>query len=186
MRTFLTAVALSLILVGCDSNQTSLPSATTIKNIQSDYDAALSDATNSIPFAADFARLFPVTQSFFSYYMGGAGPSSLAMEAFLFDRYQMRMRIEVVFDKERRKVKSFGEPEFQLREVAKVEKTADGRLSVEFNPDGHRTFGAGDWQRLVKAGGDFSAIGYTCNTNSPAPGFDDWRKDEEMRMRGQP
>src|SRR5947208_3131313 len=132
MRTFLTAVALIFILVGCDSNQTSLPSATTIKNIHSDYDAALSDATNSIPFAADFGRLFPVTQSFFSYYMGGAGPSSLAMEAFLFDRYQMRMRVAVVFDKERRKLKTFGEPEFQITEVAKVEKTPDGGLYVTF------------------------------------------------------
>lgn len=185
MRAFLATVALGSLLVGCDSDQTALPSVATTKKIQSDYDAALSDATNSIPFASDFARLFPVSRSFFSYYMGGAGPSSFVTEAFLFDRYQMRMRIEVVFDKERRKVKSFGEPEFQLREVAKVVKAADGSLYVEFDTDGYRTFGTEDWQRFVKAGGDFSAIGYTCKTNSPSPGFDEWRKDEEMRMKGQ-
>jgi hypothetical protein len=185
MRAFLATVALGVLLVGCDSNQTTLPSPAAIKRMQSDYDAALSDATNSIPFAVEFARLFPVTQSGFSYYIGGAGPSSLYMEAFLFERYQMRMRVPVTFDKERRKVKSVGEPEFQIREVEKVEKNPDGGLYVKFT-DRTRTFGAGDWQRLVNAGGDFSAIGYMWNTTSSAPGFDYWRKDEEMGGRRQP
>jgi hypothetical protein len=183
MRAFLTILALSSLFIGCGSKEAGLPSGATLKKMQTDYDAAMADATNSIPYARDFVRLFPKAWNFFSYYTGGAGPSSLAMEAFLFDRYQMRMRVAVVFDKERRKIKSFGEPEFQLREVAKVSKAADGRLYVEFDTDGYRTFGTEDWQRFVKAGGDFSAIGYTCKTNSPSPGFDDWRKDEEMKWQ---
>lgn len=173
-------------MLGCDPGQSSLPSSSFRNKVDSDYAAAMSDATNSIPFAADFMRLFPVNQRVFSYYLGDIGTSSLAMEAFLFERYQMRMRISVAFDKERRKIKSFGEPEFQIREVANVRKTPGGGLYIEFDTDGFRTFGAGEWQQLVKAEGDFSAIGYLCKTNSPADGFADWRMDEESRMRGQP
>lgn len=146
----------------------------------------MSDATNSIPFATDFVRLFPTSQRLFSYYVGGAGDSSLAMEAFLFERYQMRMKISVTFDEELRKIKRFGEPEFQIREVAQVRKTSGGGWGVEFDTDGYRAFGAGEWQQLVKAGGDFSAIGYPCKTNSPVAGFADWQADEESRMRRQP
>ena len=59
-----------------------LPSESTLKKIQSDYEAALADATNSIPYAAEFAPLFPGAASFFSYYIGGAGsPTQLAPAA---------------------------------------------------------------------------------------------------------
>jgi hypothetical protein len=186
MRAFLVTVAMTSLLVGCDSKQTALPSAATMQKVQSDYDAALSDATNSIPFAADFARFVPVTQCFFSYYLGGAGPSQFCLKGCLYDRYQFSMVVPVTFDNKRRKIETFGEPEFLLQEVSRVERDPDGRLSISWSMDGQRRFGAGDWQRIVNAGGDFSAIGYTCVTNNPAPGFDDLRKDEEMRMRKQP
>lgn len=186
MRNLLTAFTLCLLVVGCNPDQSALPSSSFRDKVDSDYAAAMADATKSIPFAADFMRLFPANQRVFSYYLGDAGASSLAMEAFLFERYQMRMKISVAFDEERRKIKNFGEPEFQIREVAKVSRTLGGGWNIEFDTDGYRAFGAGEWQQLVTAGGDFSAIGYACKTNSPVAGFADWQADEESRMRGQP
>src|SRR5882672_6310382 len=106
MRSFLVTIALASLLAGCGSNRTGFPSSATVKRLQSDYDAALSDATNSIPFAADFARLVPVTQCFFSYYTGSAGPSQFCMKGCLFDRYQFSVVAAVAFDDKRRKVKT--------------------------------------------------------------------------------
>lgn len=187
MRAFLVTASLASLLVGCDSKQTALPSAATIQKVQTDYDAALTDATNSIPFAADFFRYVPVTQCFFSYYTGGAGPSRFCLKGCLYDRYQFSMVVPVTFADRRRKIKTFGEPEFLLQEVSSVVPNPEGEggVSISWNTDGQRRFGASDWQRIVNAGGDFSAIGYTCVTNDPVPGFDKLRKDEEMRMRRQ-
>src|SRR5690242_228989 len=140
MRAFLVTISLASLLVGCDAKQTALPSAATIQKIQSDYDAALSDATNSIPFATDFIRFVPVTQCFFSYYIGGAGPSQFCLKGCLYDRYQFTMVVPVTFDDKRRKIKTFGEPEFLLQEVSSVERIPDGRLSVSWNMEGHRRF----------------------------------------------
>src|SRR5207244_6673245 len=107
---------------GYRSEQTWPPSESALKKIQSDYEAALADATNSIPYAADFAQLFPGLRNTFSYYIGGAGPSSLNMERLLFERYQLTMGIPVTFDASRRKIRSFGEPEFLMQEIYEVKK----------------------------------------------------------------
>src|SRR6266480_2708304 len=190
MRAFFTIVIVSAVFVGCDSKQTWPPSDSALKKIRSDYDAALEDATNSIPYAADFARLVPGLRNTFSYYIGGAGPSRLNMERLLFDRYQLTMVIPVTFDASRRKIKSFGEPEFLMQEISEVKKIRKvgslgpvENLSVQYNSDHFLRFGAGGWKKVVEARGDFSVIGFTIITNSPAPGFDDLRKDWEMRMK---
>lgn len=193
MRALFAIVALSSVFVGCDSKHAWPPSESALRKIQSDYDAALADATNSIPYAADFARLFPGLGNTFSYYIGGAGPSSLNMERLLFDRYQLTMTIPVTFDTSRRKIKNFGEPQFLLGEISEVTKEHKvgslgpvEQLHIRFNPEGQRRFGAGEWKKIVEARGDFSAVGFPLITNSPAPGFEDLRKNWEMRMTKQP
>lgn len=198
MRALLTVVALSAVFVGCESKQTWPLSESAVKKIRSEYDAALAEATNAIPYATDFARLFPGAASYLSYYTGLAGSSSLVMENLLFDRYQLIMKIPVTFDTSRRKVSTFGEPEFLLLEFSQV--TIERRVGRD--PDGNSVtaenlrpgksgdrslrFGAVEWKKVVEAAGDFSVIGFTVLTNSPAPGFDDLRKNWEMRMKKQP
>jgi hypothetical protein len=198
MRALFTIVVISAGFVGCDSKQTGPVSESAVKKIQSEYDAALADATNGIPCATDFARLFPGAASYLSYYIGLAGPSSLVMENLLFDRYQLIMKVPVTFDASRRKVSTFGEPEFLLLEIwqvtveRRVGRGPDGNpVTVEnLRPgrSGDRSlrFGAVEWKKVVAARGDFSVIGFAVLTNSPAPGFDDLRKNWEMRMRKQP
>ena len=193
MRAFLIIVAVSATFVGCDSKQTWPPSASAVKKIESDYNAALADARSSVPYAADFARLFPESLSYFSYYTGGVGPSSLNMETLLFDRYQLKMGVPVTFDATRRKVRSFGEPESVLLEYSEVKKirrmgsgpdgtpAASENLQLGKSGDRSLNFGAREWMQVVEAHGDFSVIGFTLSTNRPAPGFEYLRKDWELR-----
>jgi len=185
-RVLLTIAALSSVLAGCNFKQTWLPSDAAMKKMQSDYDAALMDATNSIPYAAGFIRLFPGAASFFSYYTGGAGSSSLNMEIYLFARYQLAMKIPVTFDQDRRKVTGFGEPEFLLLEISEIGRVPNGNLYIKYNAEGHRRFRASEWKQIIDSAGNFSVIGYTFITNNPVPGFEDLRTYEEMRMKKQP
>jgi hypothetical protein len=205
MRVFFVVFAATLMFVGCCSKQPSptpeqagLPSESAIKTLQSDYGAALADAKKSILYAADFSRLFPGEFAGFSYYTGGAGPSSFYMEVLLFDRYELLMKVPVAFDASRRKVKSFGEPEFLLNEYSEVTKSRKVGRGPDGNPvtvenlrpgkSGDRSlrFGAVEWRKVVEARGDFAVIGFPLITNSPAPGFEDYRKDWETRRMRQP
>jgi len=198
LRALFTIVALSAVFVGCDSKQTWPVSESAVKKVRSEYDAALADATNAVPYATDFARLFPGAASYLSYFTGLAGSSSLVMENLLFDRYQLIMKVPVTFDTSRRKVHTFAEPEFLLLEISQV--TVERRVGRD--PDGNPVtaeilhpgksgdrslrFGAVEWKKVVEARGDFSVIGFKVLTNSPASGFDDLRKNWEMRMKKQP
>jgi hypothetical protein len=146
---------------------------------QANYDAALAHATNHIPYAAEFARLFPGSASYFSYYTGVVGPSRFVMESLLFQRYQLTMIVPVTFDETRRKVTTFGEPQLTLRELDATPRRFTGK---EHSPN----FGAPEWKKLVEARGDLSALGFTILTNSPAPGFEEFRKNWEMRNTKQP
>jgi hypothetical protein len=184
-----------VLLSACDLPQTGLPSQTTMKKMQADYDAALRNATNSVQYAQEFSHLFPGSRAYFGYYNGLVGPSKLNMETLLFDRYQLSMQVPVTFDRPRRTIKSFGAPEFLLNEVTEVTQIRkegrwpDGSRSIATNLSlrgrSMRNFGAREWKKIVEAGGDFSLIGITLLTNSPAPGFEDLRKNWEMRMSRQ-
>jgi hypothetical protein len=146
---------------------------------RANYDAALAHATNYIPYAAEFARLFPGSASYFSYYTGVVGPSRFVMETLLFSRYELTMIVPVTFDETRRKVTTFGEPELTLREFEANPRRVTGE---ERSPN----FGAAEWRKVVDARGDLSVIGFKMLTNSPAPGFDEVRKNWEMRHTKQP
>jgi hypothetical protein len=160
-----------------------------VQKLQSDYQAALDNATNSIPCAVEFARLFPRSASGFSYYIGGAGPTSFYMHADLYERYELTMVVRrIIFDATRRKVTGFSEPEFDLREVAGLKQiTKTGTFgsptnfvtvtnwSVSYNPKGQLRFGEREWKAIVAAHGDFPVIGYTFITNSPVPSFREYR-----------
>jgi hypothetical protein len=185
MRSIISIFALSLVFVGCDSKKEwpTRVRVAEVQKVQSDYEAALEDANRSIPCAVEFARLFPGAKSGFSYYIGGAGPTSFYMEADLYGKYELTMPgLPVTFDASRRKVISFGEPEFILRELTELRKirkvgidAAFTNWSGSYNMEGQRRLGASEWKRIVAARGDFSVIGFTFVTNRPLPGFREYR-----------
>jgi len=156
-----------------------------VQKLQSDYQAALDNATHSIPCVVEFARLFPRSAGGFSYYIGGAGPTSFYMHADLYERYELTMVVRgIIFDATRRNVTGFSDPEFELLEAAELKQirkvgtfgsptnlVAVTNWSVSYNPKGQLRFGGMEWKRIEAAHGDFSVIGYTFITNRPLPGF---------------
>lgn len=188
MCALLLILALSSVFVGCGSGDAGLPSLATLKKEQLNYEAALSDATNSIPYAADFARLFPRAGAFFSYYTGIAGPSSFNIQTLLYGRYELHMRVPVTFDAGRRKVKTFGQPEFLFMAISSITNARNGNLYISYDTENTHRFGPGEWDRVVESGANFAAIGYTVVSNSPVPRFQELQKDwdEHQPMKTTP
>jgi hypothetical protein len=60
-----------------------------------------------------------------------------------------------------------GKPQFRLMEIQDIPETR----AANYRPGGQREFDAADWQRIVRAKGDFGAIGVQLNHGNPLPGF---------------
>jgi hypothetical protein len=133
-----------------------------------DSHRALDVARPSAPYISDIVRLFPNAEVRYRSFSGGLG---FDVTADLFERYELTMQLPVVFDSSRSKVIDYGEPRFTLLEAAVVKRNKSGIAETTLNPAGERCFGPTEWQKIVEAGGDFSAIGYAMLTNSPVPGF---------------
>jgi len=96
----------------------------------------------------------------------------------LHERYELLMQLPVRFDSSNRSVIGYGEPQFYLREVERVQLQKGRTGLTSYNPIAERKFGSAEWKKTVESGGDFGAIGYRMITNQPVAGFKD-RKIEK-------
>ena len=106
-------------------------------------------------------------------------------DAFFGGRYELEMCVSVRIDRHTgRVIEVVGEPRFGLMEV---EKIVDSR-EVSYNGNNQHQFGIREWQRVVAAQGDFSAIGIHLDRDHPVPGFDRYlaapRNGIQMRPNG--
>lgn len=91
-------------------------------------------------------------------------------EALFGGRYQLTMWVKTEVDRQSGKVsKVIGEPRFILAEVSRI-----SRRGVSYQ--GGHEFGAEEWQKVVKAKGDFSVIGIRLDRNHPVRGFAEYMK----------
>jgi len=94
-------------------------------------------------------------------------------------RYELVMIAKVRVDRRSgRVIEVIDSPRFQLYEV----ESTDGSATT-FRQAGEREFGADEWRRVVKAGGDFSVIGIQLNYDNPVPGFDRMRAKAQNGIR---
>lgn len=133
------------------------------------YLDGLDEARASAPYVSDFVRLFPNADVRNPYFSPGPGPG-YDLFVVLHDRYELTMQLPVSFDWRGRNVIGYGEPNFYLREVEKVE---DG--GVWHNTSRERRFGSADWKKIVDSRGDFGAIGYAMIKDQPVPGLKELR-----------
>jgi hypothetical protein len=105
---------------------------------------------------------FPSTYHFFDDFVFTGKESdfqkTFITEAYFGERYQLMMRCDVELDKENRTVTRLrGEPIFTLREFGPGTGLIDKPTHVNWRRE-HR-FTLDDWNKVVAAKGDFSAIG---------------------------
>jgi hypothetical protein len=93
-------------------------------------------------------------------------------EALFGGRYEMTMMVDLRIDRRSgRVIEILGEPRFLLLEVQEVL----GSRGVNYRGAGQWEFTAEEWRQVVKAKGDFAAIGIQLDRHHPVPGFERYR-----------
>jgi hypothetical protein len=126
--------------------------------------SAITSGRAKIPCVQQFDRLFPSAEHFISYFTGTHGPSTWNAEVGLYGRYLLTMQVPIGLNAMHNRITSYGQPLFVLAEV----KSVSG--SVVTNAGG-MSFGPGEWQRVVDAGGDLSVLGMAMVKDQPITGF---------------
>jgi hypothetical protein len=91
-------------------------------------------------------------------------------EALFAGRYELSMWVSVRVDRNSGRVAGVvGEPRFRLLEIEEI------RNSREVSYKDQREFGLDQWRQVVRAQGDFSAIGIQLDRSRPVSGFDRYK-----------
>jgi hypothetical protein len=137
---------------------------------------SLASGKQKIPVAKDFDRLFPATEHSISYYSGTHGEPTWNAVAGLHGRYILIAKVKIRIRRSDGEIIGWEPPEFWLNEVEKIDGLPDGRTYVSYDREGHLTFGPGEWELVVKQGGDLSVLGKQIEKNQPVQGFEQiWR-----------
>ena len=140
---------------------------------QKRFDALDKVDRNAIPVGSEFIRLFPDATIRYLDFSGSDFPG-LSYDTTLFQRYTLNLLIPVFYSKEDAEdcsVSGFGSPVFHVLEVRKV-VPRDGRVGEVRYGDQQFQFGQDEWNKLIAAGGDFTAIGHPLKKDQPVEGFD--------------
>lgn len=124
--------------------------------------------------AREIDRLFPDCDHFL-----GSGPTQTNewnSEAFIFGRYILTMKSEVIVDKQANRITQVvGAPRFYISEVIKVSTNAHGSAVIDHGDSWEMD--VAQWKKVVKANGDFGAAGINLQIDRPVPKFDIARKE---------
>jgi len=127
-----------------------------------------------IPYLKDFLSLYPEAIVRYLSFAKADFPS-LSVNVTLHDRYQFNIRVPVRYAKDNSKIEGYGEPICYLIELARVIPRDDGNGGIEMGEtwggDLQKHFGLESWNKLVKAKGDFSQLGFKLVVDKPVPNF---------------
>jgi hypothetical protein len=139
------------------------------------YELASSNGLKTIPYATQFATLYPDSKHSYTYYTGAKGSPVWNSTTGLYGRYILSMEVDVSFDSSRTTVVSYGSPTFLLKEIASTSVEPNGNFSYRAGETQVR-FGEAEWSNLVEHNGDLSSLGIQVKKDSPITEFDRcWR-----------
>jgi hypothetical protein len=170
-----------ILLAACLQGPVKLPTQAEIESMEKDYRKALENSLTA-KVVHEFREVYPTMMITLSNYKIPVKKQSLTIKSSLYSRYEFRLDMDLKFDKTWTKVVSFGDPQFQLNEVEKIERLEDGRFSVSYVGGSQRRFGEPEWNTLFEARGSFSALGINLKKDEPVRLFDQYWKAEESRF----
>jgi hypothetical protein len=134
------------------------------------YKGAVKDGFVKVPQACQIEKLVGEADHFISYHGSRDIPQEWNSEVYFAGRYSLTMQVIVKVDRKFSRITEVvGEPTFYLDELVAID-AMDGTDCAAYGE--HWVFGLHDWNKVVKAKGDFSAIGIKLKRNQPVPGFD--------------
>jgi hypothetical protein len=145
-----------------------------------DYEATVQDGIRKVRHVDEICRIFsnaPTDHFITQFGFDKSVPVKWNTEVFFGGRYTLTYQIFVSVDySSNRVVGTTSQPEFYLTEASRVFDASPGIVGAEFSAD--YKFGEPKWEKVVAAGGDFSVIGITLNTN-PLKRFDEYVRSEQ-------
>jgi hypothetical protein len=131
----------------------------------------IQNAITNVPCVGEFHRVCPDAQILL--YFDGPRMKSATIQAteIIYDRYEFTLTIKVKVDSSKLVITSFDTPLITLIEDVSVTGEADGPINIKhgenfkISPD--------QLQKIVEAGGQFSAAGIALKTNEPVSGIEE-------------
>jgi hypothetical protein len=149
----------------------------------SDYVKTTQSGINTLPWPRQLEALFGDGDHLITDFGVGSGPRIWTPEVFFYGRYSLAAQFDVKIDYQQcRVVTNTSAPKFYLYEVESLTRDASGINGANIAHQG--TFDEEKWAALLRAKGDWSAIGIPVKTNDPINGFDEYvKRNRESRVR---
>jgi len=140
----------------------------------SDYVRTMQSGIKTIPWPRQMEALFGEGDHILIHYGTETNSKDWHSTVYFYGRYSLTMTTEVRIDwKERSVQEVLSAPKFYLHEVEAIIRDSVGP-GASFS---HQwIINETDWDKLVKAKGDWSALGIPVRTNDPVPDFDAYVK----------
>ncbi len=132
------------------------------------YEQAVKSGFPLLPQAKQMEKLFGEGDHFISVSHRADGIETWNTEVWFAGRYDLTMQSQVKVNGDFSKVVSVSSPAFHLAEVTWANSGGACRYGDVYR------FGEADWEKVVKAKGDFSVIGLHLTLDSPVPNFDNY------------
>ena len=140
-----------------------------------DYKATVRSGISNLPWPNQMEALFGEGDHFITHYGFDSKPKQWNTEVYFAGRYMLTLQVDVAIDYSTDTVLTNTIPaKFYLTEIAKIEKSPAGRLSIEFSNGWD--LNEEQWSQLVAAKGDWSVLGISLRLSDPVPGFDEYVK----------
>ena len=151
LRRLCLATFFLLVLGGCSGNKKS---------------RATDNGVTEIKAVREFESLFPDSYHFISYYKGEKGTPAWNSKIGLHGRYVLTVQFPIEFDETRLHPSKSGAAQFHLLELDEINENGTSYTSHQLR------FGAAEWDKLMKSGGNFEVIGYPMIKDEPLSGFE--------------
>lgn len=143
-------------------------------NSMNDYVLTVQSGIKKLPWPIQMEKLFGDGDHFITEYGFSSGPRVWHSEVFFGSRYTLAVEVKVDINYNNHTVVGIvSEPTFYLHEVESV-TVSGNRVRATF---AHQwVLDKAQWEKLVKAKGDWSILGIPIKTNAAVPGFDEYIK----------
>jgi len=142
------------------------------QDTMNDYIQTVKSGLDTLPWPKEMEALFGEGDHFVTHYGVSPGPRKWTTEVFFGGRYTLALQVDVEIDYRNHTIKkNVSPPKFYLWEVEStfgIESPKSAKISGQWILDQTK------WEELVRAKGDWSALGIPVRTNSPVPGFEDY------------
>jgi hypothetical protein len=169
MKRLLSLLLAPLVLInGCG------PSNSLLVEMEKLNNELVSKAESDIPAVRELHALFPFAATKLYSERFKKGTSSIQVTDVIFDRYLLTMDVNIEVDRNARSITSYGTPMITLVEVTSFVVLEDGRLKSEYGVN--YRISPQQWEKIIKAGGQFSVAGFEVNTNDPVASIEELKK----------